>query len=100
MSQDNIKDEFNSIFENLKKSHFEYATTFNLDEYLTNSYSDANQQAFNLIPKHLFILEQATSCMLLFTKYISHGKANNQSNAFRIQMSRATNSLIVPNTLV
>lgn len=94
MSQNDIKDEFTEIFESLKTSHFNHATLFNLDDYLTNAYSDANKQASELIPKHLFILEQATTCMLLFNKYISHGKANNQSNAFRIQMSRATNSLI------
>ena len=94
MCQDNIKEEFTAIFDNLKKSHFKQATLFNLDDYLANAYLNANEQAFDLIPKHLFILEQATTCMLLFSKYISHGKANNQSNAFRIQMSRATNSLI------
>lgn len=94
MGQIDIKNEFTEIFESLKTSHFNHATLFNLDDYLTNAYSDANKQASNLIPKHLFILEQATTCMLLFSKYISHGKANNQSNAFRIQMSRATNSLI------
>lgn len=100
MSQVDIKEEFTEIFDNLKKSHFEYATLFNLDDYLTNSYLDANKQAFDLIPKHLFLLEQATTCMLLFSKYISHGKANNQSNAFRIQMSRATNSLIAVRELL
>ncbi len=94
MSQNDIQDEFTEIFENLKTTHFEYATLFNLDDYLTKAYSDANKQASNLIPKHLFILEQATTCMLLFNKYISQGIANNQSNAFRIQMFRATNSLI------
>lgn len=94
MSQKNIKDEFTEIFESLKTSHFEHATLFKLDDYLTNAYSDANKQASDFIPKHLFILEQATTCMLLFSKYISHGEANSHSNAFRIQMSRATNSLI------
>jgi len=86
-----IQNEVTELFKNDFKDSNEL---FDLNNYLKKSYTKAQNDIYTLIPEHVFLLEQATTLMLLFSNYISHASGNNQKNAFNAQISRTLNSLI------
>lgn len=92
-SSEQIQTEFLDIW-NSQKARFNEAKIFELDKYLAESFDTANKQASELIPKHLFFLEQATSCLLLLTRFVGERKMSTQSGAFLSQLHRSVNCLI------
>jgi len=52
------------------------------------------------MPKHVFLLEQATSLMILCSKFTFHAMGTPQGIAFNAQFSRAVNSLISVRELI
>ncbi|MCG2577979.1 hypothetical protein LZ012_13365 [Dechloromonas sp. XY25] len=88
-----MQTEFLNIWES-KVASFPQATLFDLDKYLKGSFSVANSQASELIPKHLFLLSLATSCLLLLTRFVGERKMSTRSAAFISQLHRSVNCLI------
>lgn len=88
----NYKDELKNIFDNIKVT--DEADFFELDEYLSKASTTTKEQAFKIIPKHLVLLEQATTTILLLSKWITVGVGNNQRNALAAQLHCSSNLLI------
>lgn len=86
--------EFLNIWNSMKLNRFGEAIFFDLDKYLAESFGKAHAHAIGLIPKHLFLLDQAISCLLLFTRFVGERKMNMQSVAFISQVHRSVNCLI------
>lgn len=89
-----MRTEFLEIWNSRKESRFDDASLFDLDRYLTESFSAANKQAYELIPKHVFLLGQATSCLLLLSRFVGERKMATQCAAFLSQLHRSVNCLI------
>lgn len=88
-----MQTEFLNIWKS-KVAGFPEAALFDLDKYLKESFGAANSQASELIPKHLFLLSLATSCLLVFTRFVGERKVNTRSAAFISQLHRSVNCLI------
>lgn len=99
MGTESIETEFRDIWES-KATSFPEAVPFELDKYLNESFGAANSQARDLIPKHLFLLGLATSCLLLFTRFVGERKMNTRSAAFISQLHRSVNCLIAMRLLL
>lgn len=74
-----------------KSNGFRKAVSFSLDKYLKTSFTAANKHAEKFLSTHLYLLTQATSCLLLLVKAIGVQKKN---IAFTSQLNRASNCLI------
>lgn len=99
MHSEAIETEFRDIW-NSEATRFPEAVLFDLDEYLNKSFGAAKSQAGGLIPKHLFLLSLATSCLLLFTRFVGERKMNTRSAALVSQLHRAVNCLIAMRLLL
>ncbi|HSP31009.1 MAG TPA: hypothetical protein VLO13_03225 [Halomonas sp.] len=94
LSSSEMHAEFLDIWNLKKAAPFDEAVLFDLEKYLTESFSTANSDAWQLMPKHMFLLREATTCLLLFTKFVGEPKMNTQSAAFLSQVHRSVNCLI------
>lgn len=88
-----IHDDFMATWTS-KAETFPEASLFDLDIYLRDSFDAANCHAIRLIPEHIFLLSQATSCLILLTKFVGEQKMNTHCAAFLSQAHRSANCLI------
>ena len=97
MTYEELQNETTKLYKNTFSNSNEL---FDLNNYLSESYISARNHSYKVIPKHIFLLEQSTSLMLLFSKYISNARGDGQKNAFNAQIARSLNSLITSRELL
>lgn len=88
-----IQDDFMATWASEAKT-FPEASLFDLDNYLRDSFGAASVQAIKLIPDHVFMLGQATSCLILLAKFVGEREMNARIAAFLSQAHRSANCLI------